>query len=169
MARADALKRLAQNIEVIPAEALFSVLRSPDVRPGQTLEELWARTRKENTKAFLDSIRKSGVENPIRVNQNWLVDGRHRLLGAMDVDPSMLVPVQRNVGFNPMDYSVRPANANEKLFSEYLASSLFGEGASPAQIQKLLDQYGYAGLLRSASDNDPGWLDFRDAWRGVLL
>lgn len=162
----EALTILQGGIQRIPASVLRAIKKSPDVMRGETLEDMWLRTAEELSPSLVASVRKGGVRTPLSMNEGWLVDGHNRVLAAMKTDPDMLLPVKTNVGFSPATYKIQPANPEERLFAEYLASSRFSE--SPENIKKLLDKYGYAGLMRSAQDNDPSWFDFRDVYRGML-
>ena len=161
-----AVYRMREGLEMIPAYVLRQIKKSPDVMVGETLEDMWRRTAEELSPSLIASVRKEGVRNPLLMNEGWLVDGHNRVLAAMQANPEMLLPVKQNVGFQPSRYRIQPATPEERLFAEYLASSRFAE--KPEDIKRLLDQYGYEGLLRSANENDPSWFDFSDVYRGIL-
>ena len=162
----QALTILQDGIQYIPASVLREIKKSPDVMRGETIEEMWLRTAKELSPSLIASIRKNGVREPLLMNEGWLVDGHNRVLAGMQVNPDMLLPVKTNVGFKPSTYRIKPSTPDERLFAEYLASSRFSE--SPENIKKLLDRYGYDGLMRSAQDNDSSWFDFKDVYKGML-
>lgn len=164
MSKLDALKRMADGIRMVRASDLMSTVKSPDVMRGEDIAQMWARTGKEIKPSFQKSIATKGIENPITMNDGWLVDGHHRLLAAFQADPDMLVPVKTS-GFSALTHSVQPVTKREKLFAEYLSS---GRGFTPDKAQKLVDQMGYKKLVASADDNDTNWLDFADVWGKTL-
>lgn len=160
-----AIQKMA-GVEFIPASKLMSRLKSPDVKVGEDLPMMWARTSAENKPIFKNSIATEGIQKPITINGDWLVDGHHRLIAAFETNPNMLVPVISK-GWTPAVNKAKPKTAVEKLFADYLQSGRFTDASTPEEIQKLVDTYGYKQLVKSANDNDMNWLDFYDTWYGV--
>ena len=69
----------------------------------KTAKSVMAKKLRESKKDGLhDSIRESGVKNPVRITTNplnsrtQLEDGHHRVASAMSIDPNMMIPIKRD-------------------------------------------------------------------------
>jgi hypothetical protein len=126
-----------------------------------------------SSQALMDDPNDSRVifqlDEPLEVNNGWLVDGNRRLaIIRAEFGDDALVPVRQSpTAFNPkndelMSAGIIPTNQDEILFANYLSTGL--APYSSDEVTQMLKQGGYKNFVRWSDDNDQFWGEFKQTW-----